>query len=67
MAWSAFAWMGVAYVVVVPVPLIFFSWFIRRRKKTNNANPNAPVSLWTSPIPYLSLIFVAIIFFSVIG
>lgn len=65
MAWSAFGWLGVAYAVIVPIPLVFFSWMVRRNKNKPNANPQ--VSLWTSPIPYLSIAFIAIILFYVIG
>ena len=67
MAWSGFGWLGVAYVILVPIPLVFFSWLLRRSRKRNAAHPNAPVSLWTSPIPYLSVIFLAFIMFNFIG
>lgn len=65
MAWSAFGWMGVAYVVIVPIPFIVFSYLVRKRKKMDNPNPNRPVSFWTSPIPYFSILFVALILFQI--
>jgi heme/copper-type cytochrome/quinol oxidase subunit 2 len=66
MAWSAFGWLGVAYIVIVPIPLVFFSWLIRRGKKRNGIQANSQISLWTSPIPYLSIIFVAFVLFNII-
>jgi hypothetical protein len=64
MAWSAFGWVGIAYVIIVPIPFILFSYIVRRRKQTDNANPNKPLSLWSSPVPYFAAIFVVIILLS---
>jgi heme O synthase-like polyprenyltransferase len=63
MAWSAFQWLGVAYVLIVPIPFLFFSYLVRRRQKVGNVNAHQPLSLWSSPIPYFSIIFFALIFF----
>jgi uncharacterized membrane protein YadS len=67
MAWSAFGWMGIAYVVIVPIPFLFFSYLVRRRKKMGKGNSPGPMSIWTSPIPYFAVIFLAIILFNVIA
>lgn len=67
MAWSAFGWLGIAYLVIVPIPLVFFSWMIRRSQKKSKNTDIPQLSLWTSPIPYLSVVFVAIIMFNVVG
>lgn len=60
MAWSAFGWLGVAYVVIVPIPFIFFSYLVRARQKAGNANPHQPMTIWSTPIPYFSLIFIVL-------
>lgn len=67
MAWSAFGWMGIAYVVLVPVPFILFSYFIRRRREMGKTAHNTQLSLWSSPIPYFSIFFVFIIVFATTG
>jgi heme O synthase-like polyprenyltransferase len=61
MAWSAFGWMGITYAVVVPIPLVFLSWMVRRSQKNNTGKMKPTLNIWTSPIPYLSFIFIFII------
>lgn len=67
MAWSAFGWMGITYAVVVPIPLVFLSWVVRRSQKNNNSNVRPTLNIWTSPIPYLSFIFIFIILHTIFG
>jgi hypothetical protein len=64
MAWSAFGWLGIAYVVIVPIPFFFFSYLMRRRQQMGNIDPHQPLTIWSSPIPYFSIIFVALIVFN---
>ena len=61
MAWSAFSWLGVAYVVIVPIPFIFFSYLVRARQKAGNTDARQAMSIWATPIPYFSIIFVVLI------
>lgn len=64
MAWSAFGWLGVAYAVFVPIPLLLFSYFVRARVargKAGNIDTQQPMSIWSSPIPYFSVFFVVLI------
>jgi hypothetical protein len=61
MAWSAFGWLGVAYAVFVPIPLLLFSYFVRARLKAGNTDTQQPMSIWSSPIPYFSVFFVVLI------
>lgn len=67
MAWSAFQWMGVIYVLLVPIPLFLFSKLVQKKKQEGAYSQQKEISLWTSPIPYLSLFFVVIILFNIIG
>ena len=66
MAWSAFGWMGITYAVVVPIPLLFLSWMVRRSQK-NKTGTRPTLNIWTSPIPYLSFIFLFIILHTIFG
>lgn len=67
MAYSAFGLMGIAYVVIVPIPFIAFSYFIRKRAKSGNVNVTPTLNIWASPVPYLSIVFVGFILFNLIG
>jgi len=67
MAYSAFSWMGLLYVAVVPIPLVIYSIYFRKSKAQGGQYIQKPINLWTSPIPYLSIIFVALIIFNLIG
>ncbi len=65
MAWSGFGLMGVAYVLIVPVPLVLFSYLIQKSKKEGGAKKQSELNWWTSPVPYLSIILIGYIAFHV--
>ena len=67
MAFSGFGWMGVVYVLVIPLPFVFFSYIVRKRKKAGHVSANKLPSIWFSPIPYLALILLASILFRIFG
>lgn len=64
MATSSFGWLGALYVLIVPTTLYGIGYFVRKKKQGNTEYVTPTISLWTSPIPYLSIVFVAIIVFN---
>ncbi len=61
MGYSGFGWLGVAYVALVPIPLYFFGAFVRKSHQDGTSGEVKPITIWTSPIPYLGALFVILI------
>ena len=63
MGYSIFGGLGLAYVILVPLPIIVFSVLIQKKKAHKNqqdAQQSSQMrSIWTTPIPYLSIVLVA--------
>jgi hypothetical protein len=65
MATSSFGYLGALYVLIVPTTLYGISYFVRKEKHSNTEYVAPTISLWSSPIPYLSIVFVVIVAFNI--
>lgn len=65
MAYSAFSWMGLLYVALIPIPIALVSLHLRKQR-AEQQNDKKTLSLWTSPIPYFSLFFIIIVVFHIV-
>jgi len=61
MGWTIFGAMGLAYVVLVPLPIILFSVLTQKNKGKPKTSHMA--SIWSTPIPYLGLLLVGSLLF----
>lgn len=66
LAYSAFSWMGLLYFLLVPVPLMIYTIYFRKKRQAEPEIQSKSMNIWTSPIPYFSLIFVLVIVFNVV-
>jgi uncharacterized oligopeptide transporter (OPT) family protein len=56
MAYTIFGGLGLAYILIVPLPIIIFSIMVQKNKGKDTSSQMP--SIWATPIPYLGIVLI---------